>query len=293
MKLSNYKALSFLNYQQLKEMIDDFSSLHYAIVKGEVLSQLCYNHLGERISSDIDILVPREELSQIENILNKHGFVSQTKRADRILKLSASHELGAFIKEDNGIRTILDINFDIFWGEYTGERVNMTDFLSDTVEVNIYGVAIQTLPLLKTVVQLILHHYKEMNSLYHLATHDTININMFNDVYQLIKNNKERISLGMLYDISLDYKIVPYMYYVFFYTRQLFEDKLLDEACTLFQTSDGIDLLDSYGLTEDERKRWKVDFKTRLLAHNAYELIKDDLNESDLKKIALNTSVFG
>lgn len=30
-KLSNYKALSFLNYQQLKEMIDDFSSLHYAI----------------------------------------------------------------------------------------------------------------------------------------------------------------------------------------------------------------------------------------------------------------------
>lgn len=34
MKLSNYKALSFLNYQQLKEVIDDFSSLHYAIVKG-------------------------------------------------------------------------------------------------------------------------------------------------------------------------------------------------------------------------------------------------------------------
>ena len=33
-KLSNYKTLSFLNYQQLKEMIDDFSSLHYAIVKG-------------------------------------------------------------------------------------------------------------------------------------------------------------------------------------------------------------------------------------------------------------------
>ena len=117
MKLSNYKALSFLNYQQLKEVIDDFSSLHYAIVKGEVLSQLCYNHLGERISSDIDILVPREELSQIENILSKHGFVSQTKRADRILKLSASHELGAFIKEYNGIRTILDVNFDIFWGE--------------------------------------------------------------------------------------------------------------------------------------------------------------------------------
>ena len=92
--------------------------MHYAIVKGEVLSQLCYNHLGERISSDIDILVPREELSQIESILNKHGFVSQTKRVDRILKLSTSHELGAFIKEANGIRTILDVNFDIFWGEY-------------------------------------------------------------------------------------------------------------------------------------------------------------------------------
>ena len=293
MILSNHKALSFLNYQQLQEMIADFSNLHYAIVKGEVLSQLCYNHLGERISSDIDILVPREELGQIESILNKHGFVSQTKRADRILKLSASHELGAFIKEANGLRTILDVNFDIFWGEYAGERVDMTDFLSDTVEVNIYGVAIQTLSLLKTIVHLILHHYKEMNSLYHLATHDTININMFNDVYQLIKNNKERISLDMLYDISFDYKIVPYMYYMFFYTRQVFEDKLLDEACALFQTSDGIDLLDSYGLTAKERKRWKVDFKTRLLVHNAYELIKDDLNESDFKKIALNTSVFG
>lgn len=84
------------------------------------------------------------------------------------------------------IVSIVDINYDSFFGEYTGKRVDIDNFLSDTIEMEIYGVKVKTLSPLKAMVQLILHHYyKEMNSIYHLASHDNINYNMLKDVYYL------------------------------------------------------------------------------------------------------------
>lgn len=51
-------------------------------------------------------------------------------------------------------------------------------------------------------------------------------------------------------------------------------------------------LLNCYGLCEKERKEWKCDFKTRLESDDLYSLIRDDLNEHDLRKIAFNKRIF-
>lgn len=186
----------------------------------------------------------------------------------------------------------IDLNFDIFWGEYEGKRVDIEDFLSDTVEIEIYGVKVKTLTPIKTMIQLILHHYKDMNSIYLLATRKSIKYDMFKDVYYLLKNNLDAIPLDKLYAMSVEYEIIPFVFYVFYYTGQVFDDEVLKRYTEAFRVPEGEALLNCYGLCTKERKEWKFDFKTRLESENLYELIKDDLTDKDREKIAVNKRVF-
>ena len=82
------------------------------------------------------------------------------------------------------------------------------------------------------------------------------------------------------------------MYYILYYTGQVFDDDVLKQYIDAFRTPDGEALLNCYGLCEKERREWKYDFKKRLDSDNLYELIKEDLTERDKKKIAINKRVF-
>ena len=103
--------------------------------------------------------------------------------------MSHSHQLLPYYSYINNQLICIDLNFDIFWGEYEGKRVDIDEFLCDTIEMDIYGVKVKTLPPLKAMIQLILHHYKDMNSIFLLATRKSIRYDMFKDVYYLLKNN--------------------------------------------------------------------------------------------------------
>ena len=158
--------------------------------------------------------------------------------------------------------------------------------------MDIYGVRVKTLPPLKAMVQLILHHYKDMNSIFLLATRKSIKYDMFKDVYYLLKNNLDTITLDKLYAMSSRYEIIPYVFYILYHTGQVFDDEILRQYIEAFKTPEGEALLDYYGLCVKEQKKWKCDFKTRLEAENLYDLIKDDLTEKDKEKIAINKRVF-
>lgn len=186
-----------------------------------------------------------------------------------------------------------DLNIDLFWGEYIGKRINLEDFLSDTVEMNIYGCKVKSLTKLKMMIQLMLHNYKEMNSIYHLATHDCINYNMFKDVYFLWKNNQDEISLESILAISKEYDIIPYVYYILYYTNQIFNDQKLKKYVDTLRTTEVENLINVYGLTKNEQKTWKVDFSTRLETNNMFDLIKKDLTNSDIEKLNFNRKMFG
>lgn len=283
--------------QLMQDVGDTLVKINYALIKGESLSLLAYGKAGKRISSDIDILIPRHSLHVLEKELAVKGYkthlTSSKQRNARILCLSSSHQLTPYRKLYKNLNIEIDLNFDLFWGEYEGKRIDISEFLSDTIEMNIYGCKIKTLPALKAMVQLILHHYKEMNSIYHLTGHNCINYNMFRDIYYLWKNNQETISLEKLYAISLEYEIIPYVFYVLHFTNWIFKDTELQKYVEAFRTSEGEVRLNYYGLAEKERKRWKVDFQTRLETENLYELIRDDLTEADVEKLERNRKIFG
>ena len=281
------------NFERIKDLLE-MLSINYAVIKGEALSLQAYGKVGQRIYSDIDILVSIKNLHHIDNVLKKFGFIgNEYERSKWILLLSNSHQILPYtLKMYPWPDLLLDINFDILWGEYEGTRIDIESFLSDTIDVEIYGVRVKTLSPLKAMIQLILHHYKDMNSIFLLATRKCIKYDIFKDVYHLLKNNLHVISIDKLYTMSAKYEIIPYVFYVLYYTGQVFDDEILKQYIEAFRTPEGEGLLNCYGLCTKERKEWKCDFETRFKSEDLYLLMKDDLTDDDLRKISINKSIF-
>lgn len=285
-------------YKELKPLFEALSSVNYAVVKGEVLSQQIYGVPDRRRSSDIDILIDKSNVRFLENELQKLGFEqrlpedSNEARRNRVLCMAYSHQIPSYHKNVMGFHLNVDVNYDIFWGEYEGKRCSIEEFLNDTVNMEIYGVTVKALSVEKSFVQLILHHYKEMNSLYHLSQHNCIRTDMFRDVYDMMRNNDECLSGGSIRRVGELYLIEEYIYYMVYYTQGVFNDSILDRCLNELQIYRNCELLDSYGLSENERKQWRVSFCDRLDKEDVWNNIKDDLTHSDLKKISDNKSIF-
>lgn len=180
-----------LSYKECFEVVKRFN-FPYAIIKGEALSLMAYGELGKRNSQDIDLLISPKYIGIAKVILNDNGFYYIIKnKYDKVLTISMSHQSPTYIKKTKISYIYLDLNHSIFWGEYAGKCVDIDTFLEDIIDTEIYGCNMKTLPPIKMLIQLILHHYKDMNSIFLLATRKSIKRSMFDDVYFLLKNNLE------------------------------------------------------------------------------------------------------
>ena len=87
------------HYNSCIELFDELCEYNYAIVKGEPLSKLAFNCLNERCSSDIDILIPKKYINNIEKLLLKHDFYSnRNTHGDRVMMLICSHQVASWYK---------------------------------------------------------------------------------------------------------------------------------------------------------------------------------------------------
>lgn len=287
------KYISISRYNHLKSLLNEIR-FPYAIIKGEPLSFYAYGEYGKRQSEDVDFLISRRNITQLSNLLYTYGFKSLTlSRNERILSHGFSHQTSPFTKKIESGLLKIDVNYDILWGEYTGKRIDIDTFLENPVELTIYGTEVKTLPPLKAFIQLVLHHYKEMNSIYHLATHNCIKESMFRDIYYLLIHFVNDISINSLCEFCEHYSLYSIFYYVLYYTSQVFKSPILESYVNAMETVEGKNIINCYGLDDKERKEWKVDFQTRLTSQNLYALISNDLNEFDLEKLERGKHLFG
>lgn len=268
--------------------------IKYAVVKGCPLAYYKTGNPATRLSSDIDILISRNDINNTIELLEKNGFQCSyvLDRKERIMLMSNSHQMPAYSKHMGSLAAQIDVNFDLFWGEYKGKRISVPEFLEGTVEMDIFGRKIKTLSPLKCMVQLILHHYKEINSLYHLTGHIAVRRRMFEDIYVLCQRYHEEISIDNLYGISKEYGIIPYVYYMFYYTRKVYEDAMLDGYLEALETEGDRKLLNCYGLADEERKIWKIGFSERLDT-DVSKQVEEELSEKDKEKMKRNRRIFG
>lgn len=280
-------------YAYLADFFSKIIDLKYSVIKGEVLSYYTYGKFGYRCSSDIDILVSRKDLVAVENALRSSGFLQQAHtREERIMLIYCSHQMLPFYKTTPIETIFVDVNFDLFWGEYTGKRIDIDEFLSDASYITIYGVKVKTVSKIKALIQMVLHHYKEMNNIYLLYTHPFITTGMFEDIYMFLLNNRD-ILPQLVSTISAKYDILPYMYYMLYFTERVFRASWLDAYIDECKCPEGIELLDKYGLRKDEQREWMISFEDRLNNPNLKSVIESQLESEDIEKIFWNKKIFG
>jgi hypothetical protein len=294
-------ARNFLWYNELTSTIALMRDIPYVIIKGEILSLQAYGGLGFRSSGDVDILVSRNDLSKVKMILEENGFEEDLFDSDgnkRVLTrqeqimFKTSHQVVPYIKLVDGKRSVpIDINVDIFWGEYSGFRVNIDEFLSNTNKTNIYGLCVNTLPIIKHFIVLCLHHYREMNAPYDLAIKNPFKEKMFEDVYRLYKQIMDS-EMNEFTEFVFSFHLKEVFYYLLYYTSIVFNDDDIKKQANVFKTPEGVTDLDYFGLTSKEKKQWLIPFSERMNHKNIFEVIKPQLTQVDIYKINAALSIF-
>ena len=85
---------------------------------------------------------------------------------------------------------------------------------------------------------------------------------------------------------------MPYVYYIFYYTKELYNDNVLEPYLETLYSLEGEELLSCYGLTQQERKRWKINFEERL-EQDISEYIQGEMTDKDKEKLAMSKKLFG
>lgn len=296
--MENNIIINILRFKELRSFFEEISDFPYVMIKGEALSLQAYGECGRRRCGDIDLLVSRENVIKFEEILKSNGFTNRNNlsekeyRFERRLCLVGSHQMPQYIKKTSFGDIEIDLNFDIFWGQYTGKRENIAGFIDNSICTSIYGVDIRILTPLYALIQLLLHHYKEMNSIFHLINFNTIQSQMFRDVFFLIKNNENVIRPKVLGNICKEMKIEVYAYYVLYYTGLLMDNSYLNSYLNELETGEVYELLDRYGLEKSEYGIWRIPFEDRLDNNELSRYILPYLSKESMANLDLNNKIF-
>ena len=80
-------------------------------------------------------------------------------------------------------------------------------------------------------------------------------------------------------------KIKEYIYYVMYLTSQLYQDDKVLELLNHCFTEKGRYLLEYYGLTDLERKKWHISLRQRMASADLYSEVEPYLSQKDKDKV--------
>ena len=287
------EIINKIRFLGLKEVFDELDSVNYAVIKGEATSIYVHGQENKRYYNEIDILINKQDSILLERALIKHGFRRQSNDRRKILFFNLfSHQSVPYHNKYKGISILVDINYDVFWGEKRASTFySLVDkFLEDTTKTRVYGVNIKILNIKKAFIQMCLHCYKDINSLYLIYSRRQINKRELYDIYWFLKQYQDELCESEITRLAQEYEVTPYLYVVLGYVFALTDDPLLKLYMTSLEGPEGILLLNTYGLTE--HKQWRIDIKKRLSCNDLFAVILSDLSEKDILGIEVNRRAF-
>lgn len=296
--LATNQMIQKFRYNNCQGIFDRLNnSMPYAVIKGAVLSNSIYGKPFYRLSGDIDILVSRENANKIAEILAENGFqqgkvvnekITPTSRKDILYHRLYTHQMASFQRKTDFLLSpfvAVDVNFDVTWGEEK-KKINVNDFLAHTESTAVYNVNMRKLSPIYEFISMCMHHYKDMNSIYLLYRNGFRLYEFFDIYYYLINRSIDPLSLK---EVGIQFGVAQYVYYCIYYTYKLFPDNRLKVYLNTLFSSKGKELLNCFGLSEEERRVWEIPFLDRVFSNDFKEQFLKHLTNKDLRKIEVNT----
>ncbi len=282
------------DYQYIISILNNEADFPYVFFKGESLSYYAYGEPWKRHFGDIDMLINRKDVSKMESLLARHGFVSKhLTREEKIFINAFSHQTPPLRKKTKRGMIEIDLNFDILWGDWRGMRPNLESFFERRERIRMFDVTVPTLNPQDYFLALCLHHYKDMNNIYHLSDHNTIITEKFLDISNFWIRQKNRIDIDETRKWMDKYELTPFFFYIFTLTCEIFDLPDLKSWAEELKTEGGKTLLSKYGLNASERKVWSIGFLERLDNPDLPSIVNADLTERDKKMLEVNRKIFG
>lgn len=281
-------------YNELKPIFVELNNLDYALTKGLLIALYGYSNVEYRGTSDVDILVDKNDVAKVSKILKKFGFRQgfidedgvfvEYQREQVLFFLTQTHQMAPYFKR-TGNRiypyVCVDVNFDLLWGE-TNFKVNVKDFLLNPHFKLFNDVRIKCLDLEKCVLHLCLHNYKENNSLYLLCNENCFKLRRYFDTMMLLMNDE--FDMMRFVNLVEKYDICEYVYYSLYYAHFIFNYKMnsaFDNWCDK-------KLLQRYGLQDTEYKSWDSSFLERVFDKAYIDALKNNFTDVEKAKIFAN-----
>ncbi|MFH1622042.1 MAG: nucleotidyltransferase family protein [Candidatus Omnitrophota bacterium] len=221
----NYVINSMLLWNSFKEVLDSArrKQISFIPIKGIILNQLVYENPGLRYATDIDIIVKKEELSDLESILKDLGYLLKTP-TEKIKSTYLKHRMHfTFNKEHHlGTTIILETHWDILPLFRRIDNVTR-DFWANAKESLVFGEKVLTLSAEDLLFESIIEIYKDIIERKHFL------IKRHLDIFQILKHYERKIDWKGFIKRVNQYGIKNLVYYSLCSNKELFSNKIISK----------------------------------------------------------------
>lgn len=274
MRLKEYRNL----VNRLKDNVD------FALVKGIHIGNKAYKNPFDRTSSDLDLLVKYEHVSIVEKILLDAGFrqayatpngLRNYDKSSKLFYAMNTHSLAPFRKINNNVLHEIDINF--YAHVKNDKNIPADDFLKNKSNCDFGVIEAPVLDDTYAFMYLVLHHYRESVSLYHVFCKQDFDLLKACDIYYLYR--RACVDTHKLFNIAGQYDLYDELSEIINDVSSVFHDDYFESLKSLFPVT-----------VTNRRKniRWPIELPERLEFDDRFCLIKDLLSESDKKHLSYN-----
>lgn len=276
------KALDYL-----AELLKDVR-FPYALLKGARLLEIYPE--GTRTSNDIDILIERENIPAITELLLQNGFeqgyirnnvFQKAGRRDIVNALLNRGETTPFVKETGweGMQ-YLEIDVNISVDETSCQKADVVKKMLKNVRLDIHTEkrALFTLDTVDFLIHLCTHLYKEASVYQWVERGRDLSLYKFLDIYIFWKRYIKKESVPALKERMKEYGVCGAVYYSLYYANQLwdFQDMGLKG---LLQEMSGADINENlintvYDPVSKQTYRYEDIFEERLFNEKHYRNLR-------------------
>ena len=125
-----------------------------------------------------------------------------------------------------------------------------------------------------------------MNIIKYILAVIMVPINLFNFIYYYLLN--VRPDVQKLVELCKALNVGKYVYTCIYHTNIIFESNTLAPYIYALESQKDVSLLDSFGLTEKERKPWGLSLEERLFHSDIRGYVDGLLSDAEKEKVKAN-----